>query len=47
MHLLRNDKAQSRIVNLEIARERRKTKVFARRIILSVSNNPFNMDRWR
>src|ERR1700730_64645 len=47
MHLLRNDKAQSRIVNLEITCKRRKAKTLPKRIVLSVSNNPFNMDRRR
>jgi hypothetical protein len=46
-HFLRNYKAQRRIVNFEITCKRRKTKILARRIVLSVGNKPFNMNRRR
>src|SRR5216683_7438743 len=37
-HSLWSDKAQRRVVNFEIARKRRKTNLFSRRIVLSVGN---------
>src|SRR3979409_1606467 len=46
-HFLRNYKAQRRIVDFEITCKGRKTKILARRIVLSVGSNPFNMNRRR
>src|SRR6266568_7056336 len=46
-HFLRNYKTQCRVVNFEITRERRKTKIVVRRVVLSVGNNLFNMHRRR
>src|SRR5580692_3791150 len=44
-HFLWNYKAQCRVVNFKITRKRRKTKIFARKIFLSVGNNLFNTHR--
>src|SRR6267378_3214485 len=46
-YLLRDHKAQCRVINFEITRKRRKTKILARRIALAVGNDLFNVHRRR
>src|SRR5580698_7602572 len=47
MHLLRNNKARRRVVDLEITSKGGKTKTRARRICLSIRNHIFDMHRRR